>query len=215
MAKGKSKNTSHSAGPIEISLGDHIARYLYIGWRMLWFDKTCLKFMDVSGRAVIRSFWALVFAAPFYFLAQYFITLDPVMEDLGGAPYWTLFVGYAIGWPVFAYIMFYLSKVLDVGPYFIQFIPAYNWARVFALAVFLPVYALIGMRLIPVWADNILLIGTIGWIFAYEVFIIRHTLKATWFHAVLIAVFDFLIFEILRRQILDAFLEVSQSNVAG
>jgi hypothetical protein len=214
MAKVKTP-TPPAAGPIEISLGDHIARYLYIGWRMLWFDKACLKFMDVSGRSVIRSFYALLFAAPFYFLAQYFITLDPVMDDLGGAPFWTLFIGYALAWPVFAFILFHLSKVLDVGPYFIQFIPAYNWARVYTVVAFLPAYALIGFRLIPGWSDNIVLIGTVLWIFAYEVFIIRHTLKAMWFHAVLIAALDFLLFQILRLQILNAFIGVTQSNAAG
>lgn len=210
----KYKKTSPSPAP-EVSLGEHIARYLYVGWRMLWFDKSSLRFMDVSGKAVLRSFLAILFVAPFYFLAQYFITLDPVMEDLGGAPFWTLFLGYIIAWPVFAFIVFHLSKVLDVGPYFIQFIPTYNWARVFSLIALLPAYALIGYRLIPSWSDNIVLIGTLLWVFCYQVFIIRHTLKATWFHAVLIAVFDFLIFEILRRQILDAFMGVTQGNVAG
>lgn len=184
-----------------MTLGEHIARGLYVGWRFLRFDGAAARFIEVSGRGVLRSFAALFLAVPLYWLGLYLPGAGG-SAGLGPGQQVLSVVGYILAWPVFAALMFYIARSLGLGARYPAFMTAYNWARVYAGLVSLPVLALLPLAVVPALAMDILLLAVLVYILSYKTFIMRKVLGAGMFHAVLAVAFDVLLFLLFERSLL-------------
>ena len=131
-----------------VGLQEHIARSLYVAWRVFAGDASALKFLEVSGRGVLRSFSALLFAAPAFFLIEGVQLRGPDFAWVGAWHYFGLFAAYAAAWPLFALAAFYFHKGLGPAENFLRFASLYNWGRVYVLLLLLPAFALSGFGLV-------------------------------------------------------------------
>lgn len=186
-----------------MTLGEHMARGLFVGWRFLRFDAAALKFMEGGGGAALRSFSALFFSLPVYALSVYLTGLDPNAGRFAATPIPALLAGHVAVYPLFALAMFYLAKLLHRGVNFPLFLSAYNWSRVYAFSLLLPAEALIAFRLVPVWADNALLILTAIVILIYQGNVAGRALGVYWFHAGLIALLDWVLILLVERSLVN------------
>ncbi|MEE8371495.1 MAG: hypothetical protein V3R73_05045, partial [Sphingomonadales bacterium] len=176
-----------------MTLAEHMARGLFVGWQFLRFDPSAIKFLEMGGRGALRSFLALAFTLPIYALSVYLVGLDVNTPRFAATPMAALLAGHILVVPLFAVVMFYLARMLGLGGRFTLFLSAYNWSRVYALLLLLPAEVLIGFRLFPSWADNLLLVATASAVIFYQSTVARVALNAGHFHGVLIAIFDWVL----------------------
>ena len=191
-----------------MSLAEHMARGLFVGWQFLRFDPEALKFLESGGRSALRSFSALFFTLPIYALSVYLVSLDADMPRFAATPMPALLAGHLVVYPLFALAMFYLARFLDRATNFSHFISAYNWSRVYAFALLLPVEALIGFRLTPAWADNYILLATAIFVLIYQGNVAGRALGVFWFHAGLIALFDWVLILLVERSLVNLWVPV-------
>ena len=85
-----------------MTLGEHMARGLFVAWSFLIGDKSQLKFMEMTEQGAVRSFAALSFAAPLFFLINWLQFRTPGFEWVTLIHIAALFAGYALAWVVFA-----------------------------------------------------------------------------------------------------------------
>ena len=188
-----------------MTLAEHYIRGLYAGWRILWFDRSTIGFLETGGRSVLRSFMALGIAVPLYLLTIYLVGLDSNAPSMARAPAWLLLVSYMAGWPIFGFLMFHLSGFLGVGQKFSGFITLFNWWRIYALLLVLPVNILMAYGLVPALGADVLLIATTGLVIVYKIFLVRVVLTTNYFQTALIVSLDIILFLILEDSILIAF----------
>lgn len=193
-----------------MSLAEHMARGLFVGWQFLRFDPGALKFLESGGRSALRSFSALLFTLPLYALSVYLVGLDTNLPRFAATPMPAFLAGHIIAYPVFALALFYLARFLHRAVNFARFLSAYNWSRVYAFALILPVEALIGFRLTPAWADNGLLTLTAIFILIYQGNVAGRALGVFWFHAGLIALFDWVLILLVERSLVNLMVPVLQ-----
>lgn len=186
-----------------MSLAEHMARGLFVGWQFLRFDPDALKFIEGGDGAALRSFSALFFTLPVYALSIYLVSLDANAPRFAATPMATLLAGHILVFPLFAAVMFYLARFLERAADFARFLTAYNWSRVYAFALLLPVEALIGFRITPAWADNMLLLTTAVFVLIYQGSVAGRALGVFWFHAGLIALFDWVLILLTERLLVN------------
>lgn len=191
-----------------MSLAEHMARGLFVGWQFLRFDSRALNFLESGGRSALRSFSALLFTLPAYALSVYLVGLDTNLPRFAATPMLALLAGHILVYPVFALVMFYLARFLHRAGNFTRFLSAYNWSRVYAFALLLPVEALIGFRLTPAWADNGLLTLTAIFILIYQGNVAGRALGVFWFHAGLIALFDWVLILLVEGSLVNLMVPV-------
>ena len=190
-------------------LQDHIARGLYAAWRLLNFDSAGLAFLDVNGRGLLRSFIALLFALPLYALSLYFVTRSAGVGAIAESPVVALVIGYALAWPVFAFIAFHIGKLIGTEAHYLRFIISYNWARVMTAALWLPTNALIFFGAISLLTGEILLVLTFALVSTYRWYVIRQAFDAAAFHSILILLIDILILFSINSMVISLFAPVS------
>ena len=191
-----------------MSLADHIARSLYVAFRFLFGDTASLKFLEVSGKSVLRSFSALLPALPLYVLITWLQLRQGGFEVTDFIYVAGLFVGYALAWVAYAYAIFYAYSIVGPKQNFLVFMPLYNWARVYVLLILLPYSALVSFGVISGTPGLIVLWVSIALALSYKYFITRTTLQVGMFHGILFVLFDaFLVtfIEELLFQLLGAF----------
>ncbi len=186
-----------------MSFQEHIARALYAAWRLLSLDKSGLSFLEVSGKGVLRSFAALLFALPLYLLSLYLVTRSPGAGAITSSPLSLLLTGYALGWLVFAFFAFQISRLIGLEARYMRFITVYNWARVFVAILWLPAHALILLGLVSRPAGDILLVVTFGIVFAYRWYIAKAAFGTNAVYSALIVVMDMAFFFAIESAIIN------------
>jgi len=169
---------------------EHIARGLYVAWRAFAGDAEALKFLEASGRGVLRSFAALIFAAPAFFLIEWLQFHDEAFAWVGPLHYFGFFAAYALAWPVFTFAAFHFHHGLGPREDFLRFAALYNWGRVYVALVMLPAFALAGLGLAEGWVKATVYAVAIAAALAYAFAIVRLTLKLPVIPSALVALFD-------------------------
>lgn len=188
-----------------MTLSEHIARSLFVAFRFLIGDSPALKFMEVSGKSVLRSFSALIFAAPLYFLIQWLQFRGPDFELSGFLLIFGLFAGYAIAWVMFAYAIFYAWSIIGPRQNYLAFMPLYNWGRIFFLIIMLPSFALASFSVIEGTVAVVVWWVSLGLGLSYKFFITRRALGASVFHGILFVLFDVLLVLFVEALFMQAF----------
>jgi len=188
-----------------MTLSEHIGRSLYVAFRFLVGDTSALRIMEISARGVMRSFTALIFAAPAYFLIHWLQFRGP------GFDLWTLayiaglFMIYAAAWVLFAYLLFHAWLFIGPRQNYLTFMPLYNWGRVFFLLIMLPFFALDSFGIL---GDKIILVVwlvSLALGLSYKYLITVKALGAPGFPAALFVIFDVLLVLFAELLFMQAF----------
>lgn len=173
-----------------MKLGEHMARSLFVAWSFLTGDTKQLKFLEMSDKGVVRSFTALSFAAPMFFLINWLQFQAPGYEWVNIVHIALLFLGYAAGWVGFAAIARFAYSTVGPPENFLIYMPLYNWARVYVLLLVLPFFTLSGIGLITGTLKDVVFALTILFVILYKLRITRATLLMPAFPSVLFVLFD-------------------------
>ena len=187
------------------TLPEHIVLSLFVAFRFLIGDSTALKFMEVSGRNVLRSFSALIFAAPLYVLIQWLQFRGPDFDLSGFLLIFGFFAGYAIAWIMFAYAIFYAWSIIGPRHNYLVFMPLYNWGRIFFMIIMLPYFALGSFSVIAGTAAVVVWWISLGLGLSYKFYITRKALGASVFHGILFVLFDVLLVFFVMALFMQAF----------
>lgn len=173
-----------------MTLSEHMARGLFVAWSFLIGDKSQLKFLEMSEQSAVRSFAALSFAAPLFFLINWLQFRTAGFEWVNIIHIAALFIGYAIAWVVFAGMIRFAFSVVGPEKNYYIYLPLYNWARVYVLLLALPFFILISFDVVAGYAKDAAALATLVVIFGYKYRITRATLLMPVAHSVLFVLFD-------------------------
>lgn len=175
-----------------------MTRGLLAGWAATGFQAYALSRLEPGGRGALRSFSALILALPVYMLSAWFQAGNPdLATHLGALVIDALF--YAFGWVVFAGMMVYLTRFLDLGENLPRLISAYNWSRVMVLLMLVPLSIIAGLSLTSANIENLIFLMSWGYAFSYKTFVVRHALGASWVQAVLIVLLELIALRMVQQ----------------
>jgi hypothetical protein len=173
-----------------LGLQEHIARSLYVAWRGFAGDAEALKFLEVSGRGVLRSFSALLFAAPGFFVIEWLQLDTPAFAWLRLPHYLGLFAAYALAWPTFTFLVLYFYEGLGPRENFLRFGTLYNWGRVYVVLLMLPAFVVAGFGLAGPPVTTVVFAVLLAAVLAYTFRLVRLTLGLPVLPSALLALFD-------------------------
>lgn len=170
-----------------------VSRSIYGAWRLARFDANGVSFFDNTTEAFWRSFWAAAIVLPLYAVLM-IIRNTGVTIAVG--PVYAFFVhtiGYAIGWLVFPFAMYYIAVLTDRQQWYCRYIAAYNWAVVLQVTLLLIVSSLAATGLLSPGIGLIMSMIVIAAVLIYQGFIAQVALQATLPGAIGIVLLDFLL----------------------
>jgi len=90
-----------------LDLKGHIATSLFAIWRFFFEGGRVLKYLDATAKGVFRSFFALFFALPVFFLVALLQFYGPGFDTLSFFLILGLFAGYGLSWAGYAFLIFH------------------------------------------------------------------------------------------------------------
>ena len=170
---------------------------IYGAWRLLLLDKGAVALFDDSIPGFWKSFFAAALVFPIYALLAAFgpIAFESSRSFIAIALIYGEF--YVIRWVLWPLIVGYLAPALDRDEKYPLYVVAYNWAGVIRSALLLGLFLM--AVFLPLSAAVLKLIGVVAWValLAYHVFIIRTTLDVQTGPALGLAIFEFIVVQIM------------------
>jgi len=176
-----------------MTLAEHMGQSLFVAFRFLIGDASYLKYVEPTGQGVLRSFSALMFAAPVYFLIHWLQFRGPTFDLMSLFYILGMFVTYAIAWVLFAYIFYYVWPTIGPAQNYLAYMQVYNWGRVFFLLIMVPFFALESFAIIEGSAVLIVWWISLALGLSYKYYITLKALKSPAFPAILFVLFDVLL----------------------
>lgn len=188
-----------------MDLKGHIATSLFAVWRFFFEGERVLKYLDATAKGVFRSFFALLFAAPVFFLIAWLQLRGPGFDSLSLFYILGLFAGYGLSWAGYALLIFHAQGVVGPRQNYLYFLPLYNWSRIFCLIFMVPYFALASFGVI----GGDIKIGVLGLsvaaILAYKLAIARAALGVNYFHGLVFVLFDVLLTMLVGATVFEIF----------
>ncbi|HUN49929.1 MAG TPA: hypothetical protein VMU42_02380 [Candidatus Sulfotelmatobacter sp.] len=173
-----------------------IFRSIFGAWRLAHLDPSGMFYFNLTIEGFYRSFLAPIFAAPFFVLLV-LLQIDPKTD---AAPVLEVeIIAYLVTWIAYPALMILLCRVLDLGQHYVAFIVAYNWSQIVVIAVYLPLNAVIGYRLLGGDVSAILSVLGLAASCFYLWFIARTALQTTALVAIGLTVAEILVELIVHR----------------
>jgi hypothetical protein len=154
---------------------------LFAAWRLFLRDERAAALFDGTPEGAVKSFYCALIVLPGYLLVVAYAHA-PAGEDVD----WLRFalveaIAYAVSWTAWPLIMYYAARMLDRAGSYYRYVAAYNWGSgpqmlVLLAVLFLAVSGLVSREVLAVANLAALVI-----ILLYHLFIIRVTLKLTFF----------------------------------
>jgi len=169
-----------------------IIRSLTGAIRLARLDAGGMALFNVTLAGFWRSFFAAVLVAPVYLVL---IALNPSPGDQAIAfeiKAVREVVFYAAGWAIFPVIMIPIARFLDLGPRYVGYIIAYNWAQVPMILLWLPIEVAGAIGVLPEALLSILSLAATLAIVGYLYVITRIALGTPMMTAIAIVVIEFL-----------------------
>ncbi len=176
-----------------MDLKGHIATSLFAIWRFFFEGKKVLKYLDATAKGVLRSFFALFFTMPFFFMIAWLQFRNPAMNPQALFLTLGLYVGYGVAWVGFAFLIFHAHGVVGPRQNYLYFMPLYNWGRIFSLIFMVPYFALASFGVITGDIEIGVLALSAAAILAYKLAIARAALGVNLFHGLVFVSFDILL----------------------
>ncbi|RMF07923.1 MAG: hypothetical protein D6763_11200 [Alphaproteobacteria bacterium] len=153
---------------------------LWGAWRLANFDRSGFDRFEITAAGFWHSFLAAAVGAPLFALhvllereAAEMMVAAAGKTAVFGSFYLAAAMGYVLMWLVFAVLMIPLTRIAGVAEGYAGLVIAFNWSRVIALVIRLPV------MMIAVWgglgatAFGAVLLLAYGLILAYQWFVAR------------------------------------------
>ena len=100
-----------------------ISRSIFGAWRLAHLDANGMLYFDLTIEGFFRSFFAPIFAAPFFLLL---VTLQADAKTDFTQLLAIEAIAYLITWVGYPALMILLCRLLDLGQNYVPFIVAYN-----------------------------------------------------------------------------------------
>ena len=118
--------------------GTEIASSLRSAWRLLFLDAAAMRGFNLTIEGFWRSFFAVVFGIPYYFVLATWSGTGPEGESLSSGPDpWSLALAVVLSWTIFPLVAAVLARVMDLGRNYVAYIVANNWAAALTPQVYL------------------------------------------------------------------------------
>ena len=154
---------------------------LFAAWRLFLRDERAAALFDGTPEGAVKSFYCALIVLPGYLLVVAYAH-TPSAEEVD----WLRFVlveaiAYAMSWTVWPLVMFYVAGMLDRSGSYCLYVTAYNWGSgpqilILLAVLFLAVSGVVSRELLAVVNLAALVV-----ILLYHLFIVRVTLKLTFF----------------------------------
>lgn len=149
-------------------------------WRLANFDREGFKRFDISAEGFWHSFLAAVVGAPLFAIHVVLErrAAEQMLVAAGENPtfgpfYINAAADYILLWPVFAVAMILLTRLAGRGESYAGLVIAYNWSRIIAMLIRLPVMLLVAWGLFGSTAMAAALVLTYGLILVYQWYVAR------------------------------------------
>lgn len=188
-----------------MDLKGHIATSIFAIWRFFFEGEGVLKYLDATAKGVFRSFFALFFAAPVFFLIAWLQFSGPGSEALSFFHILGLFAGYGVVWAGYAFLIFHAQGVVGPRQNYLYFMPLYNWGRIFSLIFMIPYFFLASFGVIEGDIKIGVLALSLAAVLAYKLAIARAALGVNYFHGLVFVSFDILLTMLAGATVLEIF----------
>lgn len=154
-----------------------VAASLTGAWRLARLKPDGFDWFDLSAEGFWRSFLAVPVVMPLF--------LGFVAVQAGSGPAsWTGYffvevVGYILAWFTFLGLMVPFARFFGLGPGYVPFVVAYNWAQVLILLLLLPPTLLRAIGIMP-GLFNIVIVVLLALAILYIGLIARLALRTDW-----------------------------------
>ncbi len=181
---------------------NEIARGVYGAWRLAHLDTGGVAYFDQTAEGFWKSFFAAAIVAPGYVILV-LISLAEQGVEAGSLRIFLIHASaYAIGWTAYPLAVHHICGVTGKRAEYIGFIVAFNWAQVIQMMVYLPVFILAAMDILPALAIVIVYFVVL----AYQWFVTRTMLGINAMNAVMLIVLD---------QVISIVLSATAENMLG
>jgi len=154
----------------------YVAASLTGAWRLARLKPDGFGWFDLSADGFWRSFLAMPVATPL-FLG--FVAVQGGAGPLDAGSLALQLVSYIVVWCLFLGLMVPFARFFGLGPGYVPFVVAYNWAQVLLLMVFLPLSVLRAAGVMPGLMNVVMvLLMTFGMI--YVGVLARFGLRTDW-----------------------------------
>lgn len=155
------------------------AGQLYLGWRLLWFDRKALASFGRSEEAFWKSFWCAGLIFPLHVIR---LAFGPDYEgaDPVSSPLWVAIIEgliYLISWIIWPVVIAPICRLIDQGQHFIPYICALNWSGGVFYLLQVPLILLNTAGLIAPDLFPPLIFGFFFWEIGLHLFIVTTLLK--------------------------------------
>lgn len=188
-----------------MDLKGHIATSIFATWRFFYEGEGVLKYLDATAKGVFRSFFALFFAAPVFFLIAWLQFGGPGLDASSFFLILGLFGGYGVAWAGYAFLIFHAQGVVGPRQNYLYFMPLYNWGRIICLIFMIPYFALASFGVIEGDLKIGVLALSLAAILAYKLAIARAALGVNYFHGLVFVSFDILLTMLMGASVLEVF----------
>ncbi len=164
---------------------------LMAAYRLARLDAGGMALIEATAQGCRRSFWAALYAAPFYVVLAALRLEDPGDDPLRAILIET--IGYALAWTAFPLAAWYIIRARGYLDRYFGYIAAYNWANVLQVAIYVPIQLIEAGGVLPDAVVTLLALGMSAAVLYYQYFIARTALSCAAGPAANLVFVDFMI----------------------
>lgn len=170
----------------------HISRSLKGAWELIKLNPRGMDYFDKSADGFWKSFWVLIIGTPILLLWSY-LTYDIAVEKEKTGVIWANIAAFYLMLPLFAVLMVFYTKFININKYYSQMIIAYNWLSLLTLYIVMVLELVMWTGIVSEQAG---LTITMAMRLYFNLFVIwfmfKHSLKISSMLAVGVVIFEFL-----------------------
>ena len=154
---------------------------LYAAWRLFLRDGRAVALLYGTPTGALKSFFCAAIVLPAYVLVVV-VGHTPAVAEIDWFRFMAVeLVAYVVSWCAWPLLMFYVAQALDRSGSYCLYVSAYNWASgpqmlVLLVVLFLSVSGIMSDDLVTI--ANLVALAIV---LLYHLFIVRVTLKLTFF----------------------------------
>lgn len=172
---------------------------LYAAWRLFLRDARAVSLFDATPLGAIKSFFCALIVLPGYALVVAYIH----SAGLGETDWFRFFtvetIAYVVTWCAWPLLMFYVAQALDKGNSYLLYLVAFNWSAGPQMLVWLTVLFFAFTGIVSRDVVAIFNIGALIIVLVYHLFIIRTTLKLTFFVALGLVIGEMMLSQFINQ----------------
>lgn len=177
---------------IQASFLPYITQSLKGAWELIKLNPRGMDYFDKTADGFWKSFWVLALGTPILFLWGY-LTYDIAVEKEKTGIIWANIAAYYLMLPLFALLMIFYTKFININKYYSQMVIAYNWLSLLNLYIVMVLELVMWTGIVSEQAG---LTITIAMRLYFNLFVIwfmfKHSLKISGILAVGVVVFELL-----------------------